>query len=45
VHVFADDQERAWAAGCDVFLLKPIEPLSLGDTLRGLLARKAATPS
>jgi two-component system cell cycle response regulator DivK len=45
VHVFAEDQERARVAGCDVFLLKPIEPMALGATMRALLGQPEPTAS
>jgi CheY-like chemotaxis protein len=38
VHVFPEDQRRAVAAGCDVFLVKPLEPTRLVTELERLLA-------
>ena len=42
VHVFEADQRRAAAAGCDVFLKKPLEPTNLLHELDRLLGRPPA---
>ena len=36
-----DEQERALAAGFDSFLVKPLEPESLGRLLRAAVSRSA----
>jgi len=38
------DEERALAAGCDLYITKPIDTRTLGDTVRALVARKRETP-
>ena len=37
VHVFEHDQIRAWRAGADVFLKKPVEPVQLLEAVNRLL--------
>jgi two-component system, cell cycle response regulator DivK len=37
VHVFANDEEKAREAGCDVFLKKPLEPATLLKALTEVL--------
>ena len=37
VHVFEHDQARAWRAGADVFLKKPVEPSHLLESVNRLL--------
>jgi CheY-like chemotaxis protein len=44
VHVFAADQERAAAAGCDVFLKKPLQPALLATEVQRLLAETRPSP-
>lgn len=45
VHVFEHDQARAWRAGADVFLKKPVEPVHLLDAVNRLLRGGQAAPS
>jgi CheY-like chemotaxis protein len=45
VHVFDVDMERAHAAGCDVFLKKPLRPALLAEEVARVLdCRPAAEP-
>jgi two-component system, cell cycle response regulator DivK len=43
VHVFPRDRQRAIAAGCDVFLMKPLEPTRLVAELERVLAERNET--
>lgn len=44
-HVFPEWRDRAFEAGCDAFLTKPISPTKLRDLLEQLIAERASTPS
>jgi two-component system, cell cycle response regulator DivK len=37
VHVFAEDQQRAWEAGCTAFMSKPVTPTAVVDKIRELI--------
>lgn len=39
-HAMAGDRERALAAGFDGYLTKPIEVLTFGETIEGLIGRE-----
>jgi CheY-like chemotaxis protein len=41
VHVFPEDVERAWAAGCTAFMSKPVAPTQVLDKVRALIGPPA----
>jgi CheY-like chemotaxis protein len=44
-HVFPEWRDRAFEAGCDAFLTKPINPAQLRSLLEQLIAQRASKPS
>jgi CheY-like chemotaxis protein len=40
-HAHREDRDRAEAAGCDLYLTKPLEPRELGAAIRRLLGQAA----
>jgi CheY-like chemotaxis protein len=42
VHVFPQDRERAWAAGCTAFMSKPVTPTAVLDQVRDLIGPPTA---